>query len=801
MSALLQTLATYVPAPVVRRLATHAGETIPELERFVGAVMFADVSGFTALAEQLALDGAAGTEELTRRLNAFFGALIATITEHGGEVVKFAGDGLLASWAADGDLTAATAQATACALAAQAVLGAATDVQLALRIGVGAGEITTMIVGGVYNRWELLVGGPPLAQVRLGQRHAAPGEVVVSAEGWALIAAVSQGQALPSGDVAVTAVAAPPRPAVVARPLPESAEPLLRGYIPGAILARLAAGQTGWLAELRRLSILFVNIPDLDGTAPDALAQAQTVMQTLQRSVYRYEGSINKLSVGDQGVTLLAALGLPPLAHEDDAVRAVQAAMTVVAALQQLGLRATVGVATGRVFCGAIGSAERREYSMIGDVVNVAARLMQAAAQAGVTAVWCDSATFQSAQSQLSFEALPAVTVKGKADPLPVFSPQGRARAVARGTAPSLVGRLAEQGRITASLAALQHLQVSSVLVIEGEAGIGKSRLIEATQRQAEGLRLGVFVGAGDAVEQSTAYFSWRAVFSQLFDLDVLIDQEARRRHMLDLLELEPELLALAPLLNVVLPLDLPENRLTAQLTGEIRAERTRDLLLQALQVSVARSAKVLIIEDAHWLDSASWALLEQVIQGVAPLLVVLATRPLPVPAPAEYARILASARTERLVLSSLTPAETAHLIAQRLGVEQVPESIAELVADKAQGNPFFTEELTYALRDAGVVQVVGDQAVAAAARALAEVLLPDTVQGVITSRIDRLTAAQQLTLKVASVIGRVFLFRTLHAIHPIDTERPRIASDLDMLASLDLTPLELARPRAALHF
>lgn len=159
-------------------------------------------------------------------------------------------------------------------------------------------------------------------------------------------------------------------------PSPEL-ETALRAYIPGAILARLAAGQSGWLAELRRVTILFINLPDLTYTTP--LEQSQAAMQALQTALYRYEGSVNKINVDDKGATLVAALGLPPLTHEDDPMRGVQTALGMHTALQKLGWRCAIGITTGRAFCGSVGNATRREYTMMGDRVNLAARLMQAA--------------------------------------------------------------------------------------------------------------------------------------------------------------------------------------------------------------------------------------------------------------------------------------------------------------------------------------------------------------------------------------------------------------------------------------
>jgi tetratricopeptide (TPR) repeat protein len=193
------------------------------------------------------------------------------------------------------------------------------------------------------------------------------------------------------------------------------------------------------------------------------------------------------------------------------------------------------------------------------------------------------------------------------------------------------------------------------------------------------------------------------------------------------------------------------------------------------------------------------------VSQRVRPLLLVAALRPpnsdgangagLP-----EYHQLLAAAKA-RLVLDALAPEEAIALVCRRLGVVALPEPVAQLIGEKAQGHPFFSEELAYALRDAGLIRVAGGVCQLAPEADLHALAFPDTVQGAIISRVDRLTATQQLTLKAASVIGRAFLVRTLQAVYPIETDGARLQDDLAALARLDITPLEAPEPELTYIF
>lgn len=827
MTDLLATLASYLPAHVVRRLARDpAPPTEPGSDTFPAAVLFADISGFTALTEHLAQRGPSGAEDLTRLLNASFGHLIDLVLQHGGDIVKFAGDGLLAIWPADAPtdaspgagqptasghspvetqpaahatLATATLRAAQCALAIHPALHSVADAEgarLALRVSLGAGTITAAHLGGMYGRWEFVVTGTPLIQMSRAERAAQPGQVVLSPEAWDLVRDRCAGQ--PIADDAIRLDAVHARVPLLNADLPDLTPAMsaaMRAFIPAAILARLNAGQTEWIAELRRVTIIFINL--LNTQDMSIGEHGQTIMHALQTALYRYEGSVTRLGVDDKGPTMMAALGLPPLAHEDDAVRGVCAALDMRSALRDVGVRCAIGITTGQVFCGAVGSTRRREYTMMGDVVNLAARLMQAAADA----ILCDAATYQAACAHLAFEPLPSIRVKGKAHPITVYRPLGQTALRDRPQTP-LIGRTAELNLLIDQVHELLDGGGGAVVVVEGEAGIGKSRLIDELRRRARAREVTILLGAGSAVEQSTPYHAWRDMFSHILALQGSSDPDARRQRVRAHLQSTPELLAHAPLLNAVLPLDLPENDSTAQMTGQVRADNTRNLLLELLQAAVGAAPTLLILEDAHWLDSASWTLALAVSQRVFPLLCVLVTRPLVDPVPAGYQHLLHDSSTRVIRLDALSTHETVQLVCQRLGVHSLPEPVAALIRDKAQGNPFFSEELAYALRDASLITVVaGECHIPADTGELRAVNLPDTVQGVITSRIDRLAPPQQLTLKVASVIGRIFAFYTLRDIYPIAEDRARLAEHLAQLHNLELTPLHTPEPQLAYIF
>ena len=801
MAAESGVLASFLPGRLLRRLAEApeaAGQA--HADRMMGALLLADISGFTAITERLAERGPGGAEELRGLLDGAFAPLLELIAGTGGDVLKFAGDALLACWTAVGHdrdraLGVATASAVGCAQAMQAALGryaADRRLPLALRIGVGAGEVVVLDVGGVRDRRELLVAGAAVPQTTGATERAWPGQVELSPPALDL---VERGVAGRPSSLA-------PAPASDGYQVPSD---LVAPYLPRAMLASMVAGHEEWLAELRQITVVFANLPDLDHRA--RLEDAQEVMLALQGALYRYEGSINKLSVDEKGTSLVAALGLPPLTHEDDPARGVQAALAMREALAGLGRRAAIGVTTGRAFCGTVGSPLRREYTMLGAVVNLAARLMQEAGDG----VLCDAATAEGARSAVAFEALAPARVKGRADPVPVYRPGRPSARPARGPEPlrrvPLVGRERERERLAG---ALRRVTAGGdggdapvhVLVLEGEAGVGKSRLIAELVDQADAAGVPVLAGAGDAVERNTPWHAWHELFARLPPFDAR-DPAARRRAVLDLLGPDAELRDLVPLLNPVLALGLPETASSAQLSGQGRGDRTRELLTRLLRAVIAGTPAVLVIEDAHWLDSASASLVLTLSRERLPLLLVLATRP-----PGEagtlaelgwvvYRRLLRAPSVERLELDRLSSGAVETLVGQRLGVGAVPGALARLVEERAEGNPLFSEELAFALRDAGLVRVVDGHAelVSDVGDVLAR-RMPQSVHGAITSRIDRLSPTQQLTVKVASVIGRVFAVGILRDVHPLrQVVAMSLPEDLDQIERANLTVLDTPEP------
>ncbi len=784
MAPLLETIVSYMPDLLVRRHgAAAAGLTEPVSETFQAAVLLADVAGFTTVTETLTRRGPDGAEETTRILNRYFGQLIDLIRAHGGDIAKFAGDAMLVIWpAADAaGLVGATSRAARCALDLQRKVGlleAIPGIPLRVQAMIGAGDLTVAYIGGLDGHWEYVITGPALESTVPAARVAEPGEVILTARAWDLLDDSAIGSRLEGGLARLEWIRGAEPETVRAETPGPGVQGDLRGFLPAAVRSRLEAGQEAWLAELRRVSVLFVRLPGLKHDTP--LEVSQATMVALQAAIKRFDGSINKMSVDEKGVAMVAVMGLPPLAHQDDPARAVGAALAIQAQLRALGCVCGIGVTTGRAFCGEVGNSKRREYTVMGDTVNLAARLMVAAEGE----IRCDAQTARDAGNTFTFEVLPPIPIKGKAGLFEVFRPMRRS-GIRFFLNVGLVGRTQECQAVDDRLRDLHENARGGAILVEGDPGIGKTSFVGHVAALAASHSVRPLLGSGDPIDQNTPYFAWQPVLKDLYGLGEDLDQVACREQVLAVLAADREDLRLAPLLNAFLPLGFPESELTGPLEDRVRANLAHLLLGRRFGRATEHGPILVALDDAQWIDSASWNLAAVVRRSVRKVLVLIAGRPLGSEAPGEIEAVLGETGL-RLHLGPLSSAQAEMLVCRRLGVASLPDPAAVLIRERAGGHPLFTEELASSLVESGVLTIQGDVCrMGATIEALAGLQLPATLEGLITSRIDGLKPAEQLTLKVASVVGGTFDRRILAAVHPLSAQQG--ALDLDALVAHDL--------------
>lgn len=830
----LETLSTFLP--IDRRQALAAGATLPD--RVVGAALFADISGFTPLTAALSaeLGRQRGAEEVLNYINPVYEAIIGQLHQYRGSVISFAGDSITCWFDAGPNQAVSDAcrRAVAAALAMQQVMGnfatirtaGGSEVALAIKIGIAAGPARRFLAGDpdIHN-FEALAGDT-IARMAAAEGQAQKGDVIASQEVASYLSAALQVAEWREDDENGG------RFAVVAG-LNENVEPIpwplladgalseaqLRPWLDEPVFGRLCGG-AGFLAELRPATSLFLKFSGIDYDGDDdAGRKLDAFIRWVQGVLTRYEGTMLQLTIGDKGSNLLAVFGAP-IAHDDDPARAVAAALDLQQPLPPevscIGER-RIGISQGIVWAGACGGRLRCIYSVMGDEVNMAARLM-GKAEPGQTLV--NQPVAQTTGRLYRYQFLGAIPVKGKVEPLPVSAALGRQSGVAAAQptlfANTLVGRETALAELHGYLAAAGAGE-GQVVRLEGVAGVGKSHLAAVFARQAVESGWQVAIGTCQSINQEVAYTPWRQLLSTLLELP----GEGRAAYLAEKLgTANPDWRLRLPLLGDLLGLAIPDNETTAGLEPRLRQQALFALVGEIIQWYSQQRPLLLWLDDIHWLDELSAELTITISRliGRLPVLLLLGQRP-----PLDDDRPLLPALDHLpgyhfMPINDLTPEGVAALVEQRLG-GRPNRLVRELVLAQAQGNPFFTEELVDALREAGYIEAeagggwqLSSQAYDALldARCIHKVEgkwhlvenpplhavnldLPTSVHSTVLARMDRLAERPKLALKVASVIGRTFHLELLQAAHPNRPPLAELEQDIETMGQRDFVRLEAA--------
>jgi len=787
--------AAYVPRWVTRSLDERwAAEGRPFSVKRRVAALFLDVADFSEKTGTFAARGARGAEDLSTILNGCFSVLTDTIDDYGGDVVAFAGDGLVVLWD-EPDIRTAAVLATSCALAFQDALGnwaRSTNHDLHVRVSIEIGEIFLCRVGGVDARWHYLVAGDPVRLACAAYHRADIGQVILCPAARDEIGELCAGKIVDDVFFQVTGVVAPIRsvpPKWDGRFQPEA----LRLLLPKVVLDRARFGEGRWLAEFRKLTIVSIRLGDL-GPDDNLLDKLQNAIFATQKIAARFEGTILNIVTTDKGIHVTLVFGLPPLGHSDDALRAIEAAWAVRQALNSHEVMASIGVATGRLFCGEYGGQTRREYSILGQTINLSARLMVVAENE----VLCDAITSTSVDSRVTFSALRSMRLKGWARPVPIYRPEAVLGPQGLRSPGDIVGRDAERAILGDALRSLLNHK-GQLAVVQGEAGIGKSRLLADLIERAKSKGCHVYRGFATAIEQPTLYYAWRDVVLQLIGATSNLDPELVQKKVIAALADDPQLLGWMPLLDDVIHVGFAETELTQTITGSARASSIEQIIVHLLRRSVSSGPTVLIFEDQHWFDDASTALLRSVTRRLPEILAITSRRSNE-GTPTFDSGALKVAQI--VTLDALSEDAVAELVRRRLGVVSLPAELQEFVHRHAGGNPFFCEELLLALRDTGAIELDRDGCrVSGDLAAASHSALSASVEGAIVSRIDALPPAHQMALKVASAIGMEFSSKTLQIIYPDSSTASEVPDLLDRLVELELLRVQISDGQTAYDF
>src|ERR687894_209580 len=497
----------------------------------------------------------------------------------------------------------------------------------------------------------------------------------------------------------------------------------------------------------------------------------------LNAEVAKYGGTVARL-LGD---AVLAFFGAP-VAHEDDAERAVRAGLDIQAKAKEyakqikrnygVDFEVRVGINTGLAVLAAVGDEIKTEYTAMGDTTNLAAR-MQSAARPG--SVLISAETYHLVKELFDFNPRGAIEVKGKSEPIEtyeVLAPKavpGKVRGLEGVTSP-LVGRAAEFQLVHEKLEDVREGRGSLVAVI-GEAGLGKSRLLAEVRKLATGdsrSPVAWLEGRALSYEEAVTYYPWRKVIRGAIGAKDGDSPEAVRER----LHGDPACVAMAEgqsqYLEVILSVESDATlEAVAALGGDALVEHITAATRGYLRARADLMPTMIVLDDLHWADTASLDLLLSVAALVEdlPLLIACLLRPdkdAPSWSAIEKARSQLGAHYTEILLEPLDAEHSKELLGNLLYIEDLPESVRILILNKAEGNPFFVEEVIRTLIDSEYI--VQENNHWRATREIVNVTIPDTLTGVLSARIDRLPESTKHVAQTAAVLGRIFAYRTLIA-------------------------------------
>ena len=534
-----------------------------------------------------------------------------------------------------------------------------------------------------------------------------------------------------------------------------------------------AAGQR------RQVTVLFV---DLSGythlsekiDSEELYDLVQSCSKTFANDVYKYDGMVDKFT----GDGLMALFGAP-IAHENNAELAIRAALDMQTDLevisndlkQRLGLeiKAHIGLNSGSVIVGGIGSNMMMNYTAIGDVVNLSSRI-ESLATSGQTLV--SETVYRQVRSLFDFEAQAPVQLKGVSQPVPTYlvkgtkTRPGSVRGIEGLYAP-MIGRDGELERLHQTITAMTAEKSGRFVAVHGEAGIGKSRLITEFKSFLSQLPVQVEEGFSLVYRKGVSYWIFQDALQRLLEIDSETPAEESqirlREHVTRSLpeRVDDVLPYLEHLLSIPLSNPNAARRIEFLEANQLRQQiflAIRDLLLADAQ----RKPMVLILEDLHWADDGSLDLLEYLLDYLAksPLVIVAVARSFSdgkLAAISQYASEHLRLRFTDLSLRSLSPDQADRLLAQLTSIHNMPEALRNDIVHRASGIPLYLEEILRMLMDRQLLMREDGHWRLSDAVDLKDLGVPNTLEGLILTRFDHLGPVERHVLKVASVIGRTF--------------------------------------------
>ncbi len=687
-----------------------------------GSLGFVDISGFTALSERLAALGRVGAEELTEVLGLVFGEMIDLASRRGGTLLKFGGDALLLLYESDDHAVQAASAAVEMRSALRRAVEIPTSVgKVALRMsqGVHSGEIHLIRSRGVHT--ELVIAGPAVSHVTEMEGAADASEIVVSDATRALLPTDAVAARKGSGWLLRWRTSRTDPCGFIGMDAGMGGDPDL---VPMALREHLARDVTE--SEHRQATVAFVEIVGID----DEIAERDVF--AVSRDLSSVIAAIGSIAA-DEGVTFLATdvdenackvilVSGVPVTEIDEEGRMLRTVRRIADLDSSFDVK--IGVNRGHVFSGEIGSSHRATYTIMGDTVNLAARLM-AAAPAG--SIYTSPGVIDQARTAYEVTDVEPFRVKGKSEPVRAFAlgaEVGPRERTGSGGSP-FVGRDEELDRLR-SLFEDARAGRGNAIVVSGPRGIGKTRLVDELQKTVNAAVLEV---RAEPYGTANPYRPFRDPLRDLIGIERAPNDEMAAALVEGLRRLAPATVPFAPLIADVVHIDMEPTDETKPIDGRFRQERTADMVIDVLRAAYP-DLFLLVAEDMHWADAASDELLSRILREAfnEHWIAIVTGRDIEVP------------DGDRMQLQPLSEHATTQLVHTLTEAAPLRPDVVTALVERSGGSPLFAEELVSAVSESGDLSS-----------------LPVSLEAVVGSQIDSLPPLPRRVLRYVSVLGRSF--------------------------------------------
>lgn len=736
----------YLPRTLISNWIASPQQNPVWSEWLKGSLMHCDVTGFTAMNEKLSRLGKEGGEIMADILNEFFDRMLSIADQWNGIHLKYGGDAMLLLFTGKGHAK----RAARAGLDMQNAMADFTDMrvvnnryELRMRIGIHSGRFYSASIGEPDGLLHYLITGKDVNRTAQVEPLAEPDQVVVS-----------QATAELLGDGCELAQTQHEQIYLVKKVQVPQVEHSLLDYdkAPREILKRylmppIASGKVQAKdRDHRRVSICFISLKGMSDILQNqgdeqALEQANGYIRLIFAAAAKYGGYLSQSDVSESGDTIVVLFGAP-VSHGEHEQNACRFAYELNINLNDSGLLLShqIGINTGYVFAGETGSSRRRDYTVTGDNMNLAARLMSAA---GAGNILVSAYTAERLNNDYSLLKLDSIRVKGKSKPVDVFQlekVEQKNQDDKKDKLIPFVGRQPELAHL-ASIADEVETGEARWSFIHGGAGIGKSRLCREFSTRLRDRDWSVLAGSCQFHDSNNAFSAWKYPLRTLFGICSSDTDDAAWSKVLGLFEeIYPRGKVFAPLIAGIVSIQERPNPVTNSLDPKMRREKLLQTLNQLLADFSTQHTTCIFFDNAQWIDSSSVELIKHVIESSgASICVCLSSQSESPP------RALADKPQDiTLSLGELSADESSKFL--QYYADLMPEH-REAIVQKANGNPYFLNEL------------------AASVIAKGELVLPDTVNDVVTMRMDELDNVSKEMIRRASVIGPVFELNTLHAL------------------------------------